>query len=476
MIEHRAGVGGFQADSRPRDGTVTSRNSPFYSAPTDPRTEWTDALVRAARGLPPKDDTAQIFYEIRDDLRVEIGSDSEVSTVATRLRGARVSRAAPRPWQTFLSAPSPLDLDGLVQGRVTGPGSSRADDSAAGDFGPDATRIVVWLEDLGHRFAALARGTRPTFAARWVGFRQRVYIGRPGGEVVTDLRAGATVRLEVGVAGPSGLGRAAWEAVLRLPEELPQLEDRLRTLLDRAHARLDGRLADPGPTPVVLAPGVGGVLVHELIGHALEADTVLRGASWLGSAGSRIAPEGITIVDDPRRGRGAWKLDDEGVVCRVTPLVDAGRVGACLLDLDSAARCGRPPTGHGRRSSFREAVHPRMGCTFVAPGGLEPEEILLDTPDGIYVRRMRSANTDARSGTARFVVTDADRIDKGQLVHPLQPFILEMRGATALASIDRVGSDLTFDTCIGSCVRDGQPLSTSVGAPTLRIGVATVAG
>jgi len=73
-------------------------------------------------------------------------------------------------------------------------------------------------------------------------------------------------------------------------------------------------------------------------------------------------------------------------------------------------------------------------------------------------------------------VTDADRIDKGQLVHPVQPFVLEMRGATALASIDRIGSDLTFDVCIGSCVRDGQPLSTSVGAPTMRIGVATVAG
>jgi predicted Zn-dependent protease len=445
----------------------------------DREAEWTEALARAARALPAEDAAAQIFHEFRDDLRVEIGPDSQVSAVATRLHGARVRRTTPRPRETFLSAPTPSELEDLVRGRVqvAEAGSSwREDHSTSVTLDADPIRIATWLEATSRRFAALARGTSWTFAARWVGFRQRIHVGRPGGEVVTDSRTGVTLRVEVGVRSADGRsGRAVWEAVAKTPEPTA-LDDRLGELLDRARAGLDGRLADTGPTCVVLAPGPGGVLVHELIGHALEADTVLRGASWLGSAVPKVAPEEFTVVDDPRRGRGAWKIDDEGVRCRVTPLIESGRVAGYIHDLDTAARSGRSPTGHGRRSSFREAVRPRMGCTFVAPGGLDPEEILRDTSGGIYVRRMRSASTDTRSGGARFLVTDADRIDGGRLVHCVRPFVLEARCATVLESIDRVGSDLEFDTCIGSCVRDGQPLSTSVGAPTLRIGVATVVG
>jgi TldD protein len=115
-----------------------------------------------------------------------------------------------------------------------------------------------------------------------------------------------------------------------------------------------------------------------------------------------------------------------------------------------------------------------MGCTFLAPGPLAPEEVIAGTRAGIYIRRMETASTDTRSGTARFVVTDADRIDRGRLGPPLREFLLEVHSATALASLDRVACDLAFDTCVGTCLRDGQPLVTSVGGPTFRLGVATV--
>jgi TldD protein len=273
------------------------------------------------------------------------------------------------------------------------------------------------------------------------------------------------------------LGRrasAVEERVFRPPHTTADLEPVLAALAERAEARLGAGDAPPGETVIVTGPGVGGVLAHELIGHALEADTVIRDGSALAAVAGPVAPPDFTVIDDPRRGRGAWRRDDEGVECRATPLIEGGRVSGYLHDLATAARLRRPATGHGRRSSFREPVRPRMGCTFLAPGRLEPEEVLDGIATGIYVRRMTSASTDTLSGAARFLVTDADSIDHGRLGQPLRPFLLELRASHALPSIDRIGRDLAFDTCIGSCVRDGQPLATSVGAPTFRIGVARV--
>jgi TldD protein len=112
-----------------------------------------------------------------------------------------------------------------------------------------------------------------------------------------------------------------------------------------------------------------------------------------------------------------------------------------------------------------------MGCTFVAPGRHATAEALEGISEGIYIRRMEAASVDPVSGRAAFRVTDADRILRGRLDTALQPLVLVLDARETLARIDRVAEDLTFDTCIGSCHRDGQPLAISVGAPTMRIGL-----
>jgi TldD protein len=154
--------------------------------------------------------------------------------------------------------------------------------------------------------------------------------------------------------------------------------------------------------------------------------------------------------------------------------VREGVVAGLLHDRRSARRAGLPPTGHGRCSSFREPVRPRMGCTFVAPGRFAPSEVLEGLRDGIYVRRMEAGAVDTPNGRATFRVTDADRIRGGRLGEPLRPHVLLVEGAAVLSRIERIGADLAFDTCIGGCHRDGQPLAISVGAPTMCIGVACV--
>jgi TldD protein len=252
------------------------------------------------------------------------------------------------------------------------------------------------------------------------------------------------------------------------------LKEMLTALVARAERRLEARSPAYGEPPVVFGPGVGGVLVHELIGHALEADVAQRGASWLTLSNQRVAPPELGVLDDPRRGRAAWGVDDEGEKPGPTALIVEGRVRDRLHDRRTAAREGTRPTGHGRRSSFREPVLPRMGCTFVTPGRLRPQEVREAVADGLYIRRMEAATTDPRTGRAVFRVTDADRIESGRLTAPLTPFLLRVDGASALSSAYRAASDLTFDTCIGSCHREGQPLAISVGAPTMLIGVAGV--
>ena len=115
-----------------------------------------------------------------------------------------------------------------------------------------------------------------------------------------------------------------------------------------------------------------------------------------------------------------------------------------------------------------------MGCTFLGNGPDDADGIVRGTRDGIYVRRLETASVDAGSGVASFRVTDADRIRDGCIDAPLLPFVLTVALDDTLSTLDAVASDLAFDTCVGSCIKDGQPLPTSVGAPTFRIGVVRV--
>jgi TldD protein len=256
-------------------------------------------------------------------------------------------------------------------------------------------------------------------------------------------------------------------------DKVQQLAGRV---VERLTAQARAHAVSPGRLPVVFAPGVAGVLAHEIVGHALEGDVSLDRGSWLGrfAVGERVAAPALSVIDDPRRGRGAWHIDDEGQPARPAGLIRNGAVAGILSDLQCAQHTGRRSTGHGRRSSYREPVLPRMGCTFIAAGRYRPEQLLQGVEDGIYVRRMEAASTDPWTGRAVFRVTDADRIHRGSLTSALLPHVLRVDAKELLLGIDRIADDLTFDTCVGSCVRDGQPLSSSVGAPTIRTGLIDV--
>jgi len=385
-----------------------------------------------------------IFVEDRVQASVSAAPGEPVEARLLRVVGAALDGETAR----HLSDPFLEDLGGPVRPRLP---LSRVLSEPDLDYLP-------WLE-LARR---LSEGGWRT---RIVGFHQKVWVSIEG-EVAHDDRSACRIEIR-GLDRPEVL----LDLVLRPGDDVtPEV---LGAVKERASRRSRAVGVEAGVGACVLAPGVAGLMAHELVGHALEGDV-----AWAGSRLSRfdepLGPRDLRVIDDPRRGRAPWRIDDEGTAPRPVTLLASGRVGGRLLDRQTARRHEAVSTGHGRRGSYLDPVLPRMGCTYIDRGTTAAASIVPDTTRGILVRRMAGAHTDPWRGRAAFVVTDADRIEGGKVTDPLAPFVIEMDTIDALASIDRIGDDLTFDTCIGSCVRSGQPLATSVGAPTVRLRVIRV--
>jgi TldD protein len=442
---------------------------------------WTEAL-RHALEAPSAPEGCLIFLEDRRDASVLLDARADGPSVdLSRTSGVAVHGKDGD--LRFRSDPSLLDVERFLR---PDRGGKEVESPPATDRGSPASGARLPVDGAIRLVEDLVSATQKSqpgaeIRAKWVGFDQRVHVGRLGRGIVADRRGGRRVWLQVDLARRGRAARAVAEAVLASDADAV---DAARPLLQRLSeggaARVEARLAaevlPSGEWPVVFAPGVGGVLLHETVGHALEADAVLGRVSWLaGDAGRPFrGPRQLVVADDPRRGRAAWRVDDEGEPARATALMREGRAVGWLHDRNTARLSGREPTGHGRRSSFRDAVRPRMGCTFLGAGRGEPAEALEGIEDGVYVRRMEAASTDPRTGRALFRVTDADRIRHGRLAAPLAPHVMLVDARAALSSVDRIANDLAFDVCVGSCVHHGQPLSISVGAPTFRIGPTSV--
>jgi predicted Zn-dependent protease len=395
--------------------------------------------------------SAHVFFEERADVRMTLASSGLHDIVETRTRGAAIS--------------------GRRSVHVTDPEFMEPCRIAP----KLSLRWVASLKDTIIEAANRASAGRrhPFWSAKLVSFHQEVWVGLPGKGAAHDVRRGCRVELRVQIGGERAAH--AVEELVFASNGAPSFAEAFVRAFDRAEQRVSSSPApEPGSTSAVFAPGVAGVVAHELIGHALEGDVVARGPTWISVTTFPATGTPVTVIDDPRRGRGSWLIDDEGVVAGETILIDRGRPVGMLVDRSSASALGKISTGHGRRSSYLEAVRPRMGCTFIESGVDAPEDVLRSTRTGVFIRRLAGGHTDPISGRASFIVSDADRIVDGKLAGPLDAFVLELDGVESWGSIDRVAHDLAFDTCVGSCVRDGQPMAVSVGAPTIRIGVVRV--
>ncbi len=246
-----------------------------------------------------------------------------------------------------------------------------------------------------------------------------------------------------------------------------------------ALAMLDAVDAPAGQFPVVLGPGDSGILLHEAVGHGLEADFNRKETSnYSGRIGQKVASELCTVVDDATlpSTRGAIDIDDEGAIGQRNVLIDNGILVGYLHDRISAKHYGISPTGNGRRQSFRHSVLPRMTNTLLLGGKDDPEEIIRSTKYGVYAKRFSGGQVNISNGDFVFSLTESYLIEDGKLTAPLRGVNLIGNGPEVLNEVDRVGSDFQLSDGMWTCGKDGQSVPVGVGTPTVRIASITVGG
>ena len=237
--------------------------------------------------------------------------------------------------------------------------------------------------------------------------------------------------------------------------------------------------APAGVMPVVLAGGWPGILLHEAIGHGLEADFNRRKTSAFSNLlGKRVASDVCTIVDDgtiPFR-RGSLNMDDEGTPTSKTVLIEKGILRGYITDRLNARLMGIPLTGNGRRENFQSVPLPRMTNTFMLAGESEPQDILRSVKRGLYAVSFGGGQVDITNGKFVFSASEAYLIEDGKVTKPVKGATLIGSGPDILTKVSMVGHDLKLDEGIGTCGKDGQSVPVGVGLPTIKIDEITVGG
>ena len=247
----------------------------------------------------------------------------------------------------------------------------------------------------------------------------------------------------------------------------------------QAIIQLDAREAPAGEMEVVLGPGWPGILLHEAIGHGLEADFNRKKTSaFSGMLGRRVASDKCTVVDNgtmPGR-RGSLNVDDEGNPTENTVLIENGILKGYLSDKLSSRLMGIPNTGNGRRESYQHIPMPRMTNTYMLAGQDSPEDIIKSVKYGVYAANFGGGQVDITNGKFVFSASEAYLIENGIITSPLKNATLIGNGPDVLTKVSMVGSDLQLDEGVGTCGKDGQSVPVGVGIPTLKVDRLTVGG
>ncbi len=246
---------------------------------------------------------------------------------------------------------------------------------------------------------------------------------------------------------------------------------------ERAVMMLKAKRASGGRMPVVISSEAGGTMIHEAIGHGLEADLAQQGVSvYSKKIGQQIASSSITVIDDatlPNK-RGSFSFDDEGTPSKKNVLVKDGILLGYMYDKYTAMVDGTLSTGNGRRESYEHKPVPRMTNTFIAPGKLSSDEIIRAVSNGLFVKKMGGGQVNTVTGDFVFEVQEGYILENGNIGEIVRGATLIGNGPEVLKSIDMVASDLGFS--IGTCGKDSQGVPVSDAIPTLRIPEIVVGG
>ena len=261
-------------------------------------------------------------------------------------------------------------------------------------------------------------------------------------------------------------------------EGLPTAAEMAALVLKDLDMAFEAKRPKGGRMPVVMGAGASGILLHEAMGHAFEADFIRKGSSiFKDRLGEMICPAGINIVDDGTiaGNRGSGNYDDEGVAGRKTYMVRDGRLESYLHDRISAAHFGVEPTGNGRREDFRCDPLPRMRATYMENGNCKPEDLVASVRKGIYVDEFSNGQVRIGEGDFTFFVKRGRLIENGRLTMPVKDINIIGNGPEALRHIEMVGNDAAMEDASWTCGK-GQNVPVSCGMPSVLVSGLTVGG
>ncbi|MFN3861201.1 MAG: metalloprotease TldD [Roseateles sp.] len=345
----------------------------------------------------------------------------------------------------------------------------------------DSTAKVALLE----RVEKMARAKDPRIVQVMAGLaaeHEVVLIARADGTLAADVRplvrlsltviAESNGRREVGTGGGGGRFGLAY-----FTDEL--IAGYVEQAVHAALTNLESRPAPAGEMTVVLGPGWPGVLLHEAVGHGLEGDFNRKGSSaFSGRIGQRVAAKGVTVLDDgtiPDR-RGSLNVDDEGTASQRNVLIEDGILKGYIQDAMNARLMKVAPTGNGRRESYAHVPMPRMTNTYMLGGKDDPKEIVASIKKGLYATNFGGGQVDITSGKFVFSASEAYWVENGKIQYPVKGATIIGNGPDALTRVSMIGNDMSLDTGVGVCGKEGQSVPVGVGQPTLRIDGLTVGG
>jgi len=318
-------------------------------------------------------------------------------------------------------------------------------------------------------------------SATYADSRRRIMVANSDGLLSTDDQVKTRFAVQAVASGDAGMqtGRESQGYAMGFEFfDTFDVEEAGCSAARRALTKLRARPAPSATLPVVIKSGGGGVLFHEACGHGLEADLVSKRASvFAGHKGERVASPQVTLVDDGTMDRewGTYAIDDEGHPAGRNVLISDGMLTDYLYDYLRARKEGRGVSTNGRRQSYRHLPMVRMTNTFLVNGTEDPDEIIRQTPHGVYVAQLGGGQVNTTTGDFVFGMTEAFLIEDGEVTEPLRDANLIGNGPEALRLIDAVGNDFAMGSP-GTCGKDGQGVPVGDGQPTLRVQALTVGG
>ncbi|MCU4185353.1 TldD/PmbA family protein [Acidiferrimicrobium sp. IK] len=449
-----------------------------------------------ARALRSGGDFAEVFAEDRRSSAARLDDGRVEDMVSGRDRGAGIRVVVGET--TGFAHTSDLSERGLTEAAEAAGAAAR---SAAGGVheislrrvdAPAPNGVDVLPESVGKatKVGLLARADE---AARQAGSavrqvsavygdsRRRILVANSDGVLASDDQVKTRFAISVVASGDTGMQTGRESIGHTVGFELfdrYRVEDLAAEAAGRALAKLRARPAPSGSVPIVIKRGSGGILFHEACGHGLEADHIAKDVSvFAGKVGEQVASPLVTLIDDGTMGPewGAYAIDDEGHPAARNVLIDKGVLTDYMWDWLRARKDGRAGTGNGRRETYQHLPMVRMTNTYLANGTEDPDEIIRQTPHGVYVAQLGGGQVNTATGDFVFGMTEAYLIENGELTEPLRDANLIGNGPQALLDIDAVGDDFAMGGP-GTCGKQGQGVPVGTGQPTLRVKAMTVGG